>query len=515
MEKVFTGDSCILSQSDLWHYLNLSRGSSSLCPPGSTIPITGVDPVRAPNPKSYDVYIKNAAGINRLHASVSMRGMIAPVSDDDHAIKTAVALHLINSIALGNSTESIINALEWEITDLSTLTINRSIQQNMAKSEPGAYFTGDLGIGNVMRLYATLLGWKNLCASLHKSQRQRVLRDIYSLAVYHKLKRIECRDTSIQNLLELDMSSNATPLSDLFEPNDPDPEHCSLFQLNAASTILSKIVPSPDEVALVAKARELTDLGAPLRELEGAVDIETAYGVKSEDALLWRSAVAVQALQCSKSSHRVDTTKRVMLTDQLVTHEQCSAFLSTSAREQFRADYEKRLRLKTAEEARVTMLRQVEDLVKEDNMETFITLMQQVPSRSSETFGRVLNTLVDSTEPPLRFRKMWVCLLGRNERGEPVWNGGTCLVGDLTKYCEAFHIAGKGQLWKELKKMRAKYPIHRYREGKANRHGHSNEFPSFYFWGYNSLECFKAGVDSETFRTYCIAHSKKGCCGLG
>jgi len=516
VEKVFTGDSCILSQSDLWHYLSLSGGSSSLCPPGSTIPITGVDPVGAPNRKTYDVYLNEAAGINRLHASVSMRGMIAPVSDDDHAIKTAVALHLINSIAQGTSTESIIHALQWEIADLSTLTINRSIQENMTRSEPGAYFTGDLGIGNVMRLYCTILGWTNLSASLRKSQRQRVLRDIYSLAVYHKLKRIDCRDTSIQNLLGLDISSNATPLSDLFEPNDPHPEHCSLFQLNAASTILSKMVPSPDEVALVARARELTDVGASLRELEGVVDIETAYGVKADDKLLWTNAVAVQALKCSKASHRVDTNKRVMLTEQLVTHEQCSAFLSNSAREQFKADYEKRLRSKIAEEARVTMLRQVEDLVKADSMEAFITLLQQqVPSRSSETFVRVLNILVDSPDPPLRFRKMWVCLLGRNKRGEPVWNGGTCLVGDLTKYCEAFHNAGKGKLWKELKDMRAKYPVHRYREGKENRHGHSNEFPSFYFWGYSSLECFKAGVDSDTFRTYCIAHSKKGCCGLG
>ena len=219
----------------------------------------------------------------------------------------------------------------------------------MARSEPGAYFTGDLGIGNVMRLYAAILGWTNLSASLNESQRQRVLRDAYSLAVYHKLKHIECRDMSIQKLLGLGINANATPLSDLFEPNDPDPDHCSLFHLNADAT--SEMVPSPDEVALVAKARELTDLSAPLRELEGTVDIKKAYGVKAEEKLLWTAAVGVQALKCSKSSHRVDTTKRVMLTDQLMTREQCSVFLSNSAQEQFKADYEKRLRSKTAEEA--------------------------------------------------------------------------------------------------------------------------------------------------------------------
>merc|ERR1712013_328501 len=86
--------------------------------------------------------------------------------------------------------------------------------------EPGAYFSGDLGIGNVMRLYSALLGWKWIVAN--SRQRQRILRDMYSLAVYHKLKHVENRKEAIGRLLGIDLARGGTYLPPIHEPNPPD-----------------------------------------------------------------------------------------------------------------------------------------------------------------------------------------------------------------------------------------------------------------------------------------------------
>lgn len=208
VSQVFTGDSCVLSQSDLWHSMNAGGGIGALRPPGFDTAITGVDPVRSPNPETYDSYIRHAAGINKLHASVSMRGLIAPVPDDEHAIKTAVTLFLIQTCANSGGSQSVLEKLGWEMQDMTELRINKTIQGHMMAKEPGSYFTGDLGIGNVMRLYSALLGWKDIGSKISSQQKQRILRDMYSLAVYHKLKHVDNRDEAIQRLLGIDVEGN-------------------------------------------------------------------------------------------------------------------------------------------------------------------------------------------------------------------------------------------------------------------------------------------------------------------
>ncbi|KAL7541001.1 hypothetical protein ACHAXR_010544 [Thalassiosira sp. AJA248-18] len=512
VDTVFPFDSSILSQSDLWHSMNTAGGPGSLRPPGFDTAITGVDPVRSPNPETYDTFIKNATGINQLHASVSMRGLIAPVPGDEHALKTAVTLNLVHVCANSGGTESSIEKLRWEMEDMATLPINKTIREHMVAEEPGAYFTGDLGIGNVMRLYSALLGWKGINAKVHRKQKQRILRDMYSFAVYHKLKQIDDRDEAIQRLLGLDMEGNGTHLTPVNESNTSDPVHCSELRLDEAVTKTFNVL-SPAEGALVMRVRELADEGDSLAKLSEGVNIEDSYGLEDEET--WTVAIMIQALKCMKASYRVDTTEgaRRLLIENFTSNEQCRSYLSTVARDMYKADYEKRLLQKTAEEAKIRMMKLVEDINKSDSMQKFLELMEQIPNRSAGAFGLVLEALVASSDPPLRFRKMWVCLLGRNMEGDPCWNDGNCLVGDLSKYNDVFHEAGETKMWKKLVDVRAKFPLHQYRD-LPNRHGHSNDFPSFYYWGYESLDKFKEGVDDATFREYCAAHAKRGCCGL-
>jgi len=436
VQHVFTGDSSMLSQSDLWYVMNAAGGSKGLCPPGFDTAISGVDPVRYPNPDTYDTFIKNATGINKLHASISMRGVIAPIPGDEHALKAAVTLNLIHVCANNKGTESVLEKLGWELEDMATLPINKTIQKHMLTKEPGAYFTGDLGVGNVMRLYSALMGWKGITAKVRPGQKHRILRDIYSLAVHLKLKYTEDREEAIRRLLGLDMVYG-THLTSLFEPNPSDPNHCSEYRIDETVAKAFKVL-SPNEGCLVMRARELADAGDSLTKLGEGVDVQKAYGV--EDELTWTVTIMVQGLKCKKASDRVDSTEgaRKMLIKDFTSYEQCHSYLTTVALGMYKSDYEKRLQRKTMEEAKIRMLNLVDDITNTDSMQIFIELMQQIPNCSTEAFRLVLEVLVASSVPPLRFRKMWVCLLGRNKEGDPVWNDGNCLVGDLSKYCDVF-----------------------------------------------------------------------------
>merc|ERR1712013_165560 len=192
--------------------------------------------------------------------------------------------------------------------------------------EPGAYFSGDLGIGNVMRLYSALLGWKWIVAN--SRQRQRILRDMYSLAVYHKLKHVENRKEAIGRLLGIDLARGGTYLPPIGEPNPPDPVHCSEFSMDEEVTNSFDVL-SPNEGALVMRARELVDSDDSLAKLGESLDIEAAYGV--ENIPTWKVAIMVQALKCKKASDHLDTEARKMLIEDLTTSEQCHSFLSAVA----------------------------------------------------------------------------------------------------------------------------------------------------------------------------------------
>jgi len=59
------------------------------------------------------------------------------------------------------------------------------------------------------------------------------------------------------------------------------------------------------------------------------VDMERRMGFKM--SFRGPMAVIVQALLCNKASDRVDTANRKMLVDDLASHEQCHAYLSSVA----------------------------------------------------------------------------------------------------------------------------------------------------------------------------------------
>jgi hypothetical protein len=53
--------------------------------------------------------------------------------------------------------------------------------------------------------------------------------------------------------------------------------------------------------------------------------------------------------------------------------------------------------------------------------------------------------------------------------------------------------------------------LHIYRDG-FNRHGHGNTKPSYWAYGFMTLQLYKDNTSAEIFKEYCEIHHD--CCGV-
>ena len=132
--------------------------------------------------------------------------------------------------------------------------------------------------------------------------------------------------------------------------------------------------------------------------------------------------------------------------------------------------------------------------------------------------------LLDLTTPvPRRAEAIELFVMARDSQGEPVWNGGNVLfVADMEPFRLAFlaqahasnaaaTIAEAGQKWSALYDAYLLCKRHTYR-ADPNRHGHSNDKPSYWALGYAVLEDMVAALSAEEWEAYKRLHSD--CCGV-
>jgi len=127
-------------------------------------------------------------------------------------------------------------------------------------------------------------------------------------------------------------------------------------------------------------------------------------------------------------------------------------------------------------------------------------------------FTQLYDKLFDfNTNVPQRDEKLKVLLLGVDKEGVAVYNGGNAIKTNLNIFEEAFTKLGQEKVWEEIKEFYKKKYLHSYRE-LANRHGHHNEKPSYWAFGYKTLGDMIVKVNEKEWEEYKKTH--KDCCGV-
>jgi hypothetical protein len=213
-------------------------------------------------------------------------------------------------------------------------------------------------------------------------------------------------------------------------------------------------------------------------------------------------------------------------------------------RGEFKALYESELKVKRAQENDALVKELVHQVLVAPTRQAVLSLFRDGLKRG-DTHVRLFNTSSDAFEPlreallsapkgkdgdgenqfphEVRAYALELLLLGRDTDAAAgvdgkhpiVWNNGNVLLGaDMKSFAAAFHRANAYGRFDTIKTDYAQRNQHVYRAGKPNRHGHSNDKPSFWALSGGRWQCladmYKEVTPAE-YAAYLAVH--RGCCG--
>mmetsp|Transcript_36180 Transcript_36180/g.90790 ORF Transcript_36180/g.90790 Transcript_36180/m.90790 type:complete len:1026 (+) Transcript_36180:284-3361(+) len=510
-----------LSQNDLW--ATSGHGGSAqaqLRVPGGDDMITGVVPLQR-GAFAHTVF-------PRLHASICMRRMVAPVPEDEPALLAAVLVCLAGQLMWAahepsEGSVATLAALVRELRDHDSAckgAFLRALPDDLPAHQDGhltAHLTGRKDITGINRVAAYLLcrtlpvgfDWPNLA------------RVLYSLQCYHTVKRHfrsgEDNSAHIRRMeavracLGINLAAHATPVGAPLQP-DPPAEHYDRFCVDTLVREAGKYSSKVEGVfAVVQVARRLQAGHASEEALKEALaaaraaPVAEVFGVDNVEQFV--AASTVQALLCEKVEDRVDDKQHTRLAP-LATEEERSRYLAGVVRAAHAEDHAKRLAAKRKEEAEMRLAAGVDEMVADaTDTARFVELLRAlIPGRHGPEFGLLWARLKRvsrqgkgaSADEKARLckglrAKFRILITGRKGE-EAVWCHGNAMRGGFDDLQGLFR-----EEWADLVAYARAHSFHVYRI-IPNRHGYGNARPSWWALGYAS----KAAMEQDAGRAHVL-----------
>jgi len=366
-----------------------------------------------------------------------------------------------------------------------------------------------------------------------------ILRALYTYEIWQGIrKQYKNRDDSdqiVQKMLEkligLDFERYKTPVQPLFEPEPAltdihfhDRIHLNEDYLNELLQTVSYV----DYVtllptylsAVVNQQMETLKTSSSLNDEFICQALNINYDLKQ-----FRLYNVIQALLYPSKASRVDSENDRMKMIDLVDERAAKQMIQNYIRKRFENQYASDLAVKNRSERTELASNLVQSIIQSKTHDEMIGLMRDGITRGKHQFSIVNSSslgfvdlktkLLDINEQiPRRLDIIKVLLLGRDYKNddEHVWNNGNVLfTPDLRDFEKIFLHYGYENEWEKIKNEYMKRNLHVYRDG-FNRHGHGNTKPSYWAFGYMTLQLYKENISEEDFREYCRIHHD--CCGV-
>jgi hypothetical protein len=597
-----------LAECDVWLARSQGDGKFLACPghPGSTI--TGVIPLRSADPESYRIYTESMRTLAELHASVTLRRLLAPVPYDCLARDTAGLWYLVEVLANRGYLREVEQKLLLDLVENIRHAFSRYAGQGLQQlihdasqeDDPRPFFTGDRDVGNMLKLVAVCVGSETVrVRAVDRHTGPPLMRAIYELWTYHSARKqfgndSDSRTASLHLLLGIDLARNGTPCQPLFEEEPDEVQVCEQWSESAAAELLlsslitqtgeassaasaaasdtsnalcvgdkhasgdsspsafraaseaasatgdgpvpaSKpsdadaksaqasqtaqapqapqvpVVPKPAFMCALHHVLNAVGNGNPQLLSEKLADIDIAsVAVLGCSNNLAHISMAVRALTCSREKDRVDTETRQALYSDLVDDQAARSSVTNAVRKEYLTDYMKRLAEKRAVERAERLRQLVNSLISCEEPTVFLELLnREVDNRNHDSFQPLCDALLNfEIEVPERQFKAMVLMIGRNLQDEIIWAMGNVMRWKQFRSFRTIFTDHK-EMWNIMSRIRSTNSRHKYREsGLPNRHGYSNEFPSFWARGYDTLQQMIAEAPEE-YKAYAAEHRRR------
>lgn len=233
-----------------------------------------------------------------------------------------------------------------------------------------------------------------------------------------------------------------------------------------------------------------------------------------------------QALQSTTKASRIDSDNEKMKIIDVGNGRAAKKMVQEYIRKKYENQYASDLAVKRKLERTESVSLLVTSILQATSHDDIVNLMRNgvnhgnlnmtIENSSSLGFIELKQKLLDLKESvPNRLNILKVFLLGRDDEhnDEPVWNNGNVLfTTNLSDYEDIFTKLGHTDEWLKLKAQYIKRRLYIYRDELLNRYGHGNVKPSYWAYGYATLQRYKDNVSPEEFNNYCQIHSD--CCGV-
>ena len=373
----------------------------------------------------------------------------------------------------------------------------------------------------------------------------RILRAIFSFESYRAMRRVigtnvdepsnlnKSRQEVLDKILGIDFGSDrATPLPTIFTRAVPN--HCREAVINREvlkeytkhlwfvpyatllEPLISALVHSENPIEAVQAIESMST-----ESITRCLELPT--GMTLDDFMLYN---VVEGLLCTCKASRVDKETDLPKLGDLGNPGEGKSMIEKYIASRYENDYKQRLKVMYEEEQTILLDELFDVMVKTEDMSEFASCISEGKQRgpvkvlmngpASRRFGILHKRLMDSkVDVPKRADKLYLIYSGRPlDSDDKIFNGGnlylTCDWNPLHSLLEA---QNKIDIWDQLQhEFRTRGHSYRGGHGFENRHGHSNDFKSYFAFGCKTLTEYKDMISEQEWSQYTKLHAR--CCGV-
>jgi hypothetical protein len=490
VEEVHTD--CFLSQPD-WCASRIQGRGVALVTPGTKRPITGVVPLALSREDSamLEFYTRHLPSLARMQSSVAMMGMISDLPFTDLALQAAALLSMAETMDFATCTSREFHIVKGLLRTINQRTLHNKYFADLRANLSPVNFTGDKDITGVLK---PLLVW------LEDPQLD-LIPELVRLELRWRVKsRAKMLGREGEDVLKawLDLQAGHNqPLQPLFVP---EPAEVKCYDQLDVERLMADVAPWLTLRPLAFTQLHHLAQASSVDDLHRAMQASRDFG-----DLLWLTYLAVETFHRPKI---VDVTKGENETRTLVpllkTRQDMEAYLCSIVRDHFTAEYQRQVAFKNKQESDVTRQRHLEELRSALNLSQYLALLNaNFTARDSD----VLSALLVTPSCTLQLEKIWLFVTGHfPNKDTPVWNEGHFLrlmVNEWILLREVYNATARGQrMWVMLMDLKKTNNSHVYRNGPPNRHGYSNDCPSFWALGFETIDAMREAYTDTQWRDY-------------
>ncbi|AYV77901.1 MAG: hypothetical protein Edafosvirus2_80 [Edafosvirus sp.] len=532
-----------VSLSDVLMVHVISNGTITLKTIGTNKDITNVIPF-FDDDRIHKFLKKYAPSILEYTASIGMRRIIADVPMTYGYTVCAGLWKMVEQINENQSDLNIrlfhklVNTYDIAVGGYFNHVMPYLLEKDYKQDPLLSYYIANNGVTNMISPMIKLI------QSGNTKDMDKILRALYNYELYQTVKKFfkKIEDGEIQmekklnKLLGVDLEKNKTVLSPPFiidkEQKFYDNYHLDedIFNEFMKSFYYDYVTLLPDLLTGVLQSDPIDNIKKIPKMDEKTIckALNIEYDLKT-----FQFYNIVQCLMFNSKSSRVDVDNNKMKFIDLINKESAEKMVREYVKKQYIDKYQSDLFAKAKIERDELSIILVNQIIKSKSIDHIKKIwtngiskkcyntdgkyekdssLIKIQNSSSLGYALLKEKLLDlSIDVPNRIEKIKILLMGKDENGNIIWNNGNSLICNMTEFKELFEKINKTDVWDEIRRELVKQNIHIYRDA-PNRHSHSNNKPSYFAFGYVSIEEMITSITDEEWQEYKRIHHD--CCGM-